>query len=150
MAALLLSFGRLQGLEHVCRLAEQRSRLKSRSTCQSFGKFSGRHQRVRRSPIPIVSPACRIRWCFAHELHHAPYPAESPVLFERATAKILELLKALKAREGDRAKRLFQFLNEAGARALRMHIGRVLEIAESSADKYTYENRICRAVRRPD
>ena len=54
----------------------------------------------------------------------------------------LELLKALKAQEGARAKKLFQFLNEVGARALRMHIGRVLEMAESSTDKYAYENRI--------
>jgi hypothetical protein len=38
-----------------------------------------------------------------------------------------QLLKALKAKEGDRTKKLFQFLNEVGARALRMHIGRVLE-----------------------
>jgi len=48
-----------------------------------------------------------------------------------------------KARGGDRAKKLFQFLNEIGARALRMHLGRVLEMAESSPDKTEYE----RAVR---
>jgi hypothetical protein len=42
----------------------------------------------------------------------------------------------------DRAKKLFQFLNEIGARALRIQLGRVLEMAESSPDKFTYENKI--------
>jgi hypothetical protein len=51
-------------------------------------------------------------------------------------------LKALKGKDGDRAKKLFQFLNEVCARALRMHIGRVLEMAESSKDKFVYENKI--------
>jgi hypothetical protein len=47
-----------------------------------------------------------------------------------------------KAKDGDRAKRLFQFLNEIGARALRMHLGRVLEMAESSSDQEAYEQRV--------
>jgi hypothetical protein len=37
---------------------------------------------------------------------------------------------------------LFQFLNEIGARALRSQLGRMLEMAESSPDKFTYENKI--------
>jgi hypothetical protein len=52
------------------------------------------------------------------------------------------LLKALKAKDGDRAKKLFQFLNAIGARALRIQLGRVLEMAESSSDKYLYENKV--------
>jgi hypothetical protein len=52
------------------------------------------------------------------------------------------LLKANKGRGGDRAKKLFQFLNEIGARALRMHLGRVLEMAESSANKHEYEQKV--------
>jgi hypothetical protein len=52
------------------------------------------------------------------------------------------LLRAHKANGGDRAKKLFQFLNEIGARALRMHLGRVFEMAESSSDKATYEQKI--------
>ncbi len=52
------------------------------------------------------------------------------------------MLKALKSKDGDRAKKLFQFLNEIGARALRIQLGRVLEMAESSADKYAYESKI--------
>jgi hypothetical protein len=55
---------------------------------------------------------------------------------------LFALLKALKSRDGDRAKKLFRFLNEIGARALRIQLGRVLEMAESSPDKYAYENKI--------
>jgi hypothetical protein len=68
--------------------------------------------------------------------------ANPPVPLAKSNGKILELLKALKGKDGDRAKKLFQFLNDVGARALRMHIGRVLEMAESSSDKLTYENKI--------
>jgi|HubBroStandDraft_1064217.scaffolds.fasta_scaffold13709_8 hypothetical protein len=44
--------------------------------------------------------------------------------------------------DGNRAKKLFQFLNEIGARALGRHLGRVLEMAESSADKWECESKI--------
>jgi hypothetical protein len=61
----------------------------------------------------------------------------------QSSGKILTLLRrAHKARGGDRARKLFQFLNEVGARALRMHLGRVLEMAESSPNKYAYERKI--------
>jgi hypothetical protein len=60
----------------------------------------------------------------------------------KSSGKVLELLRALKAKDGDRLKKLFQFLNELGARALRIHIGRVLEMAESSANRKTYEQKI--------
>jgi hypothetical protein len=56
--------------------------------------------------------------------------------------KLYKLLKALKAKDSDRQNKMFQFLNEIGARALRLHLGRVLEMAEDSADKQTYEQRI--------
>jgi hypothetical protein len=69
-------------------------------------------------------------------VRHVYYP------LAKSNGKILELLKAIKGKDGDRAKKLFQFLNEVGARALRMHIGRVLEMAESSADKFAYESKI--------
>jgi hypothetical protein len=52
------------------------------------------------------------------------------------------LLRANKAQGGDRRKKLFQFLNEIGARALRMQLGRILEMAESSRDKAEYEMKI--------
>jgi len=60
----------------------------------------------------------------------------------KSSGKVLELLRALKAKEGDRQKKLFQFLNELGARMLRTHMGRVLEMAESSDDRYAYEKKI--------
>jgi hypothetical protein len=59
----------------------------------------------------------------------------------KSNGPILELLKALKAKDGNRTKKLFQFLNVIGARALRIQLGRVLEMAESSSDKYEYETR---------
>lgn len=60
----------------------------------------------------------------------------------QSNGKVLELLRALKASGGDRRIKLFQFLNDIGARALRMQIGRVLEMAEDSTSKQTYEGRI--------
>jgi len=60
----------------------------------------------------------------------------------RSSGKIYGLLKALKAKDGDRQKKLFQFLNEIGARALRIHLGRVLEMSESSPNKREYERKI--------
>lgn len=76
-------------------------------------------------------------WRFKHlTTSHIYYP------LAQSSGKILALLKANKARGGDRAKKLFQFLNEIGARALRMHLGRVLEMAESSADREEYEQKI--------
>jgi hypothetical protein len=46
------------------------------------------------------------------------------------------------ARHGDRAKMLLQFLSEIGAKALRTHLGRVLEVAKSSADAVACEKKI--------
>jgi|ERR1700733_5893328 len=59
-----------------------------------------------------------------------------------SNGKVLELLRALKAKGGDQKAKLFQFLNKIGARALRIQLGRVLEMAESSPDKQAYERRI--------
>jgi hypothetical protein len=76
-------------------------------------------------------------WHFKYlTVNHIYYP------LAQSSGKILSLLKAHKAQGGDRAKKLFQFLNEIGARALRMHLGRVLEMAESSPDKMTYESKL--------
>jgi hypothetical protein len=69
-------------------------------------------------------------------VRHVYYP------LAKSNGKILELLKALKSKDGDRTKKLFQFLNVIGARALRIQLGRVLEMAESSSDKFVYENKI--------
>lgn len=76
-------------------------------------------------------------WLFKHlTVNHVYHP------LAQSSGKILQLLRALKANEGDRQKKLFQFLNEVGARALRMHLGRVLEMAESSETSQEYEQRI--------
>lgn len=60
----------------------------------------------------------------------------------KSNGKILDLLRALKAKDGDRQKKLFQFLNEVGTKALIMHLGRVLEISLNAEDKFKYENKI--------
>jgi len=60
----------------------------------------------------------------------------------QSNGKILELLRALKAQDGSQRTKLFQFLNEIGARALRMHLGRVLEMSESSKTASEYERKI--------
>lgn len=59
-----------------------------------------------------------------------------------SNGKLLELLRTLKTADGERKKKLFQFLNEIGARALRMHLGRVLEMCESSKNKHEYEAKV--------
>ena len=77
-------------------------------------------------------------WHFRHlTVQHIYHP------LAQSSGKLLVLLRALKAKDGDRQKKLFQFLNEIGARALRIHLGRVLEMAESSATRYEYQQKIC-------
>lgn len=71
-------------------------------------------------------------------VNHVYYP------LAQSSGRIFELLKAHKSRGGDRAKKLFQFLNIIGARALGRHLGRVLEMAESSANKFEYETKIAK------
>jgi hypothetical protein len=76
-------------------------------------------------------------WQFKHlTVKHIYYP------LAQSSGRILELLRALRAQDGNRQKKLFQFLNEVGARALRIQLGRVLEMSESSADRPTYERKI--------
>lgn len=91
-------------------------------------------QRLYRIPLPARGKP----WQFMHlTVKHIYFP------LAKSNGKILELIRALKARDADRKKKLFQFLNEVGARALRMQIGRVLEMAESSEDdSHAYEARI--------
>ena len=59
-----------------------------------------------------------------------------------SNGKILELARLEKANDGDRRKKLLQFLSEVGTRALRMHLGRVLEMAEDAEDKDAYEKKL--------
>ena len=82
-------------------------------------------ERLYRIPLPSRGKP----WQFMHlTVKHIYFP------LAKSNGKILELMRALKSKDGDRKKKLFQFLNEVGTRALRMHMGRVLEMAESSGD----------------
>jgi P63C domain len=84
-------------------------------------------------PVPVRGKP----WQFKHlTIKHIYFP------LAKSSGKVLELLRALKSDDGDRQKKLFQFLNDLGARLLRIHIGRVLEMAESSNSRAAYENRI--------
>lgn len=77
-------------------------------------------------------------WHFKHlTVRHIYYP------LAKSSGRLLDLLRALRAKDIEgRQKKLFQFLNEIGARALRMQLGRVLEMCESSTDKTAYERKI--------
>lgn len=90
-----------------------------------------------------------------HRLYAIPVPERGkPWHFKHLTVRhiyvpladskgsLLKLMRILKANDGSRQKKLFQFLNEIGARALRMHLGRVLEMCESSKTKEEYEKKI--------
>jgi hypothetical protein len=84
----------------------------------------------------IPSPLRGKPWQFMHlTRRHVYYP------LAMSSGKILTLLRALRDRDLNKRK-LFQFLNEVGTRALRIHMGRVLEMAESSMTKDEYERRI--------
>lgn len=90
-------------------------------------------QRLYKIPLPKRGKP----WQFMHlTRRHIYYP------LAKSNGKLLELLRALRAKaEGEQKRYLFQFLNEIGARALRIHMGRVLEMAESTDDPRLYESR---------
>jgi hypothetical protein len=74
-------------------------------------------------------------WAFKYlTVNHIYYP------LAKSNGKILQLLRALRGH--DTKKKLFQFLNTIGTRALRMQLGRVLEMAESSPNREAYERKI--------
>jgi hypothetical protein len=84
-------------------------------------------------PVPVRGKPWHFKYLTVRHVYHP---------LAQSSGKIYGLLKALKAKDGDRQKKLFQFLNEIGARALRIQLGRVLEMAESSPDKESYEKKI--------
>lgn len=85
----------------------------------------------------IPAPVRGKPWQFKHlTLRHIYFP------LAKSNGKILELLRAEKSKDGDRQKKLFMFLSEIGTRALRIQLGRVLEMAESATDRHAYEARI--------
>lgn len=69
-------------------------------------------------------------------MNHIYYP------LAKSNGKLLELMQVNKAASGDRTKKLHQFLSEIGTRALRIHMGRVLEMVESSKTKEEYEKKV--------
>lgn len=90
-------------------------------------------QRLYKIPMPSRGKP----WQFMHlTRRHIYYP------LAKSQGKVLELLRALRAQDGEQKRYLFQFLNEIGARALRMHMGRILEMAESAGeDAMSYERK---------
>ena len=90
-------------------------------------------QRLYKIPLPKRGKP----WQFMHlTRRHIYYP------LAKSNGKLLDLLRALRSKaEGEQKRYLFQFLNEIGARVLRMHMGRVLEMAEATDDPKVYEAR---------
>ena len=84
-------------------------------------------------PVPVRGKPWHFRYLTVRHVYHP---------LAKSSGKILNLLRALKAKDEDRQKKLFQFLNDVGTRALRMHLGRVVEMAESSETKDEYERKI--------
>lgn len=60
----------------------------------------------------------------------------------RSNGRILSLTRDKKAASGTRHDKLHQFLSEIGVKALRMHLGRLLGMAEVSNDRDEYERRV--------
>lgn len=60
----------------------------------------------------------------------------------KSDGKLLQLLREAKISYGESNNKLFQFLNEVGARALSRHLGRLLEMAETSRNKDDYESKV--------
>jgi hypothetical protein len=124
----------------------------SPSTDEIIAAFKAYVQEEARKYEPEFPNELYIQW---HRLYNLAVPERGkPWQFKQLTVrhiyyplakssgKILALLRALKSKEGDQKKKLFQFLNDIGARALRIQLGRVLEMAESSPNKTEYEHKI--------
>jgi P63C domain len=76
-------------------------------------------------------------WHFRHlTIRHIYIPLAD------SNGSLLKLMRILKAQDGTQKNKLFQFLNVIGARALRIHLGRVLEMCESSKSRQEYEKKI--------
>lgn len=87
--------------------------------------------RLYQIPVPVRGKP----WKWMHLTRdHIYYP------LAQSSGKILDLLRALRDQDPQK-KKLFQFLNDIGARALRIHMGRILEMAESSKTSAEYEAR---------
>lgn len=86
--------------------------------------------------IPVIEGRGR-PWHFKQlTVNHVYYP------LAKSNGRILELIRASKASGGDRRNKLLQFLSETGTRALRFHLGRLVEMAEDSKSQAEYEAKI--------
>jgi hypothetical protein len=59
-----------------------------------------------------------------------------------SNGKILELTRAQRAKSKDRWKKLHQFLEEIGVKALRLHLGELVGVARLSAGRDDYERHV--------
>lgn len=76
-------------------------------------------------------------WTFKHlTVKHIYRP------LAKSDGQILALTRALKANDGDRSKKLFQFLSDVGTRALRFQLGRVYQMASEAKNQSEYEAKI--------
>lgn len=89
--------------------------------------------RIYKIPVPQRGKPWNFKFL---TIDHIYYP------LAQSNGKILELVRANKAKDGDRKKKLFVFLSEIGTKALRMQLGRVLGMAETSENQEEYERKI--------
>lgn len=74
-------------------------------------------------------------WKFKHlTIKHVYWPLAN------SHGKILDLMRICKEHSGDKSKKLHQFLEEIGVKALRTHLGQLLGIAQLSDDESKYES----------
>lgn len=71
-------------------------------------------------------------------INHVYYP------LAKSDGKLLALLRDAKNSSGDRNAKLFQFLSLVGARALRFQLGRIFDVAQSSATSEVYEQEVAK------
>lgn len=71
-------------------------------------------------------------------INHVYYP------LAKSDGQLLSLLREAKQSSGDRNAKLFQFLNLVGARALRFQLGRIYDVAQSSATSDIYEQEVAK------
>ncbi|MBV8105091.1 MAG: hypothetical protein JO223_10800 [Hyphomicrobiales bacterium] len=87
----------------------------------------------------LVPPERNRPWKFKHlTVGHVWYP------LARSQGRILELTRAQRAKAEERYRKLHQFLSGIGIKALRMHLGQLLGIAQVSQTKDEYERHVKR------
>lgn len=147
-AAILLSASAKSGIEGLVYALSGYDRTKE-EVVQAFKAFVQEEARKYEKEFPpelyaewyrlykIPKPVRGRPWGFKNlTLNHVYWP------LAKSDGKLLELLRTAKANNGERGKKLFSFLNEVGTRALRMHLGRILEMAESSTSEAEYVRKI--------